>query len=73
MQTICMKCQIIFSGKNKKNLISVSSNESAHSMVSVKDTLKGNNLLSAGSCYFPLRVLQIGERKQILSGTSYLS
>ena len=32
-ETICMKCQILFSRKNKKN-ISLSSAESAHSMVS---------------------------------------
>ena len=31
-----MKCQILFSGKNKKNLIILSSAESAHSMVSVR-------------------------------------
>ena len=31
-----MKCQILFSGKNKKNIISLSSAEFAHSMVSVK-------------------------------------
>ena len=30
-----MKCQILFSGKNKKNIISLLSAEFAHSMVSV--------------------------------------
>ena len=29
-----MKCQILFCGKNKKNLINLPSAESAHSMVS---------------------------------------
>ena len=29
-----MKCQILFYGKNKKNLINLSSAESVHSMVS---------------------------------------
>ena len=32
---ICMKCQILFSGKNKKN-ITFSSAEFAHRMVSVE-------------------------------------
>ena len=31
-----MKCQIIFSRKNKKNILDLSSAESAHSMVTVK-------------------------------------
>ena len=30
-----MKCQILFSGKNKKNLINLLSAESAHSVLSV--------------------------------------
>ena len=30
METICMKCQILFSRKNKENIISLSSAESAH-------------------------------------------
>ena len=33
-----MKYQILFSGKNKKNIISLLSADSAHSMVSVKRT-----------------------------------
>ena len=32
-ETICMMCQILFSWKNKKNIITLSSAESAHSMV----------------------------------------
>ena len=32
----CMKCQILFSGKNEKNIISLSSAELAHSKISVK-------------------------------------
>ena len=35
-ETICTKCQILFSRKNKKNIISLSSAESAYSVVSVK-------------------------------------
>ena len=31
-----MKCQILFSGKNKKNIINLSSAESAHSVLIVK-------------------------------------
>ena len=30
-----MRCQILFSRKNKKNIISLSSAESAHGMVSI--------------------------------------
>ena len=35
-ETICMKCQIIFSRKNKKNIISLSSAEFVHSRVRIK-------------------------------------
>ena len=35
-ETICMKCQILFSGKNKKNIINLLSAEFTHSTVSVK-------------------------------------
>ena len=34
METICIKCQICFPGKNKKN-ISVSSTEFAHKVVKI--------------------------------------
>ena len=33
-----MKCQILFSGKNKKNIITLSSVELAKRVVKVKDT-----------------------------------
>ena len=33
--TICMKCHIVYSGKNKKRIISLSSAKFAHSSVSV--------------------------------------
>ena len=33
--SICMKCQILFSGKNKKNTINLSSSELAHRKVKV--------------------------------------
>ena len=42
-----MKCQILFSRKNKKNVISLSSAEHAHSVISVNDTLRVK-LLFAG-------------------------
>ena len=35
-ETICMTCQILFSRRNKKNIVILSSAKSAHSMVSVK-------------------------------------
>ena len=34
-ETICMKCQILFSGKNKKNIINLSSAENAQRVVKV--------------------------------------
>ena len=36
METICIKCQILFSGKNKKNFINLSSAELAQRVVKVK-------------------------------------
>ena len=36
IETVCMKFQILFSGKNKKNIISLSSAELAHRVVKVK-------------------------------------
>ena len=36
METICMKWQILFSGKNKKKIIKVSSAEFAHTVLKVK-------------------------------------
>ena len=43
-ETICMKCQILFSRKIKKNIISLSSAESAHNMVSVNFSQHPRNL-----------------------------
>ena len=37
--TICMKCQSLFSGKNKKNIINLLSAEFANSMVKIKGFL----------------------------------
>ena len=37
-----MKCQILFSGKNKKNIISLSSAENAQRVVKVKSTFSKN-------------------------------
>ena len=37
METICMKCQILFSGKNKKNITNLSSAEFAQRVVKVND------------------------------------
>ena len=38
-ETICMKCQNLFSQKNNKNIINMSSTEFAHSIVSVEAIL----------------------------------
>ena len=35
-ETVCMKCQILFSGKNKKNIINWPSAENAQRVVKVK-------------------------------------
>ena len=37
VETICMKCQILFSGKNKKNIVNWSSAELAQRVVEVKN------------------------------------
>ena len=48
-----MKCQIFFSRKNKKNITSLLSAESAHSMVSVKsEALICIIIRVMGSCLF---------------------
>ena len=36
METICIKCQILFSGKNKKNIINLSSAEFVLSVLKAK-------------------------------------
>ena len=40
LETICtcMKCLILFSGKNNKNIVSLSSAELAHRVVKIKKT-----------------------------------
>ena len=40
--TICIKCQSLLPGKNKKNIINLSSAEIVHRVVKVKDTLQGD-------------------------------
>ena len=40
METICMNCQIMFSGKNKKNIMTLSSDEFAKRVVKVKASLQ---------------------------------
>ena len=40
VETVCMKCQILFSEKNKKNIISLLSAEFAPRVVKVKPILK---------------------------------
>ena len=37
METICMKCQILFSRKNEKNTTNLSSAELAQQVVNVKE------------------------------------
>ena len=39
-ETICMKCQILFSGKNKKNIISLSFAELAQSLIKLNSKIQ---------------------------------
>ena len=50
LETICMKYQILFSGKDKKNIVSLSSAELAQRVVMVKF------FFFFFSCIFPLHV-----------------
>ena len=45
-ETICMKCQILFFGKNKKKIINLSSAENVQRVVKVND----NIILSGAIC-----------------------
>ena len=48
MDTICTKCQIPFSGKNKKNIVNLLSAELAQRVIKVKDfetVLMGTTIL----------------------------
>ena len=42
-ETICMKCQILFAGENKKNTINLSSAELAQRMVKVNLIILGKS------------------------------
>ena len=50
METICIKCQIMFSGKNKKNVIILSSAELAQRVVKVKQLVTAR--MSISNKYF---------------------
>ena len=51
METICMKCQILFSGKNRKN-INLSSAELAQRVVMVKINIPSFSAASMGNSFF---------------------
>ena len=53
-ETICMKCQFLFSRKHKKNITSLPSSEFAHSIVSVSKTTRSYKKPEArkGHIYF---------------------
>ena len=53
-EIISMKCQILFSRKNKKNIVSLSSAESAYSVVSVN----AFSMLTAGKSLFHICILK---------------
>ena len=45
-ETICIKCHILFSGKNKKNIINLSSAENAQREVKVKKTFQHDRVVT---------------------------
>ena len=51
-----MKCEILFSGKNKKNIISLSSAENAQRVVKVKLHSKSTHGILIFPCYFDLEI-----------------
>ena len=60
MKTICMKCQNLFYGKNKKNIINVSSAEFAQRVVKVKVliAIEANDIL----CFYYFFFLYFSEK-----------
>ena len=49
VETICMKCQILFSGKNEKNIINLSSAELTNRVL--QEVKLYNNLLKTSEAY----------------------
>ena len=52
-----MKCQTLFSGKNKKNIINLPSTENAHRVVKVKPLRSDSKMATILKLYFSLLVL----------------
>ena len=52
LETICMNRQILFSGKNKKNISNLLSAELAERVVKVKEQLMNNNIHEKRKTYF---------------------
>ena len=50
LETICLKCHILFSGKNKKNIINLSSAENAQRVVKVKIAYTPQCLRNGSKC-----------------------
>ena len=54
METFCMKCQILFSGENKKTIVNFSSAEFAYTVVKVYQIYEGESKATSLT-YFRLR------------------
>ena len=56
-ETVCMKCQSVFSGKNKKNFITLSSAEYAHGVVKANSPFRGICFNDIEFCYSTIQSL----------------
>ena len=62
-----MKCQILFSGKNKKNIINLPSTENAHRVVKVKGKYLSTKHRNRKDKWFLTRSGQLEQNKIILN------
>ena len=72
MGTICIKCQILFSWKNKKNIINLSSAEFAQRWVKVNDIFKSVVYYSLSETQYFLKKKKNLSRRSIIVGYMFL-